>query len=154
MVHGSIDIESLFDGDGQTVSFYQIMGSGTGNDLLSEKNRYKVNYLTGIPVTQLTQSIGIDVGRNNFATCSVTFDTGMTERRSDLDIQTRDITEENDWAYVFATTDEESARQSTNVASVSCSNQPRERKQPAKPIAPQQTGQWYDNLDKNKKRRF
>lgn len=154
MVHGSIDIESLFDGDGQTVSFYQIMGSGTGDDLLSEKNRYKVNYLTGIPVTQLTQSIGIDVGRNNFATCSVTFDTGMTERRSDLDIQTRDITEENDWAYVFATTDEESVRQSANVAHISRSNQQRERKQAADRKAPQQTGQWYDNLGKSNKRRF
>lgn len=153
MVHGSIDIESLFDGDGQTVSFYQIMGSGTGNDLLSEKNRYKVNYLTGIPVTQLTQSIGIDVGRNNFATCSVTFDTGMTERRSDLDIQTRDITEENDWAYVFATTDEESVDQPA-TSGVSRSNQPTERKQTAERIAPLQSGQWYDNLDKNKKRRF
>lgn len=154
MVHGSIDIESLFDGDGQTVSFYQIMGSGTGDDLLSEKNRYKVNYLTGIPVTQLTQSIGVDVGRNNFATCSVTFDTGMTERRSDLDIQTRDITEENDWAYVFATTDEESVRQSANVAHISRSNQQRERKQAADRKAPQQTGQWYDNLGKSNKRRF
>lgn len=153
MVHGSIDIESLFDGDGQTVSFYQIMGSGTGNDLLSEKNRYKVNYLTGIPVTQLTQSIGIDVGRNNFATCSVTFDTGMTERRSDLDIQTRDITEENDWAYVFATTDEESVEQPA-TSGISRSNQPTERKQTAERIAPIQSGQWYDNLDKNKKRRF
>lgn len=154
MVHGSIDIESLFDGDGQTVSFYQIMGSGTGDDLLSEKNRYKVNYLTGIPVTQLTQSIGVDVGRNNFVTCSVTFDTGMTERRSDLDIQTRDITEENDWAYVFATTDEESVRQSANVAHISRSNQQRERKQAADRKAPQQTGQWYDNLGKSNKRRF
>lgn len=153
MVHGSIDIESLFDGDGQTVSFYQIMGSGTGNDLLSEKNRYKVNYLTGIPVTQLTQSIGIDVDRNNFATCSVTFDTGMTERRSDLDIQTRDITEENDWAYVFATTDEESVEQPA-TSGISRSNQPTERKQTAERIAPIQSGQWYDNLDKNKKRRF
>ena len=129
------------------------MGSGTGNDLLSEKNRYKVNYLTGIPVTQLTQSIGIDVGRNNFATCSVTFDTGMTERRSDLDIQTRDITEENDWAYVFATTDEESVDQPA-TSGVSRSNQPTERKQTAERIAPLQSGQWYDNLDKNKKRRF
>lgn len=153
MVHGSIDIESLFDGDGQTVSFYQIMGSGTGKELLSEKNRYKVNFLTGIPVTQLTQSIGIDVGRNNFATCSVTFDTGMTERRSDLDIQTRDITEENDWAYVFATTDEESVDQPA-TSGVSRSNQPTERKQTAERIAPLQSGQWYDNLDKNKKRRF
>lgn len=154
MVHGSIDIESLFDGDGQTVSFYQIMGSGTGDDLLSEKNRYKVNYLTGIPVTQLTQSIGVDVSRNNFATCSVTFDTGMTERRSDLDIQTRDITEENDWAYVFATTDEESVRQSASVANVSRSKQKTERKQAAERKSPQQTGQWYDNLDKSNKRRF
>lgn len=154
MVHGSVDIESLFDGDGQTVSFYQIMGSGAGDDLLSEKNRYKVNYLTGIPVTQLTKSIGIDVGRNNFATCSVTFDTGMTERRSDLDIQTRDITEENDWAYVFATTDEESVRQSASVANVSRSNQKTERKQAAERKAPQQTGKWYDNLDNSNKRRF
>lgn len=154
MVHGSVDIESLFDGDGQTVSFYQIMGSGAGDDLLSEKNRYKVNYLTGIPVTQLTKSIGIDVGRNNFATCSVTFDTGMTERRSDLDIQTRDITEENDWAYVFATTDEESVRQSASVANVSRSNQKTERKQVAERKAPQQTGKWYDNLDNSNKRRF
>ncbi|WP_298522689.1 hypothetical protein, partial [uncultured Prevotella sp.] len=153
MVHGSIDIESLFDGDGQTVSFYQIMGSGTGDDLLSEKNRYKVNYLTGIPVTQLTQSIGIDVGRNNFATCSVTFDTGMTERRSDLDIQTRDITEENDWAYVFATTDEES-KSAASTSTVSRPNPHKERKQTDERNIPQQTGQWYDNWDKNKKRRF
>lgn len=153
MVHGSIDIESLFDGDGQTVSFYQIMGSGTGDDLLSEKNRYKVNYLTGIPVTQLTQSIGIDVGRNNFATCSVTFDTGMTERRSDLDIQTRDITEENDWAYVFATTDEES-KSAASTSTVSRPDPHKERKQTDERNIPQQTGQWYDNWDKNKKRRF
>lgn len=153
MVRGSIDIESLFDGDGQTVSFYQIMGCGTGDDLLSEKNRYKVNYLTGIPVTQLTQSIGIDVGRNNFATCSVTFDTGMTERRSDLDIQTRDITEENDWAYVFATTDEES-KSAASTSTVSRLNPHKERKQTNEPNILQQTGQWYDNLDKNKKRRF
>lgn len=153
MVHGSIDIESLFDGDGQTVSFYQIMGSGTGNDLLSEKNRYKVNYLTGIPVTQLTQSIGIDVGRNNFATCSVTFDTGMTERRSDLDIQTRDITEENDWAYVFATTDEES-KSAASTPTVDRPNPHTEKKQTDELNIPQQTGQWYDNWDKNKKRRF
>lgn len=78
----------------------------------------------------------------------------MTERRSDLDIQTRDITEENDWAYVFATTDEESVRQSANVAHISRSNQQRERKQAADRKAPQQTGQWYDNLGKSNKRRF
>lgn len=160
MVHGSIDIESLFDGDGQTVSFYQIMGSGTGKELLSEKNRYKVNFLTGIPVTQLTQSIGIDVGRNNFATCSVTFDTGMTESRSDLDIQTRDITEENDWAYVFATTDAEVHHSTAGYSTSSISQRQQPTRKPATESKPtteyksQQVGQWYDNLGMNPKSRF
>lgn len=166
MAHGCIDIESLFDGDGQTVSFYQIMGSGTGKALLSEKNRYKVNYLTGIPVTQLTQSISIDVGRNNFATCSVTFDTGMTESRSDLDIQTRDITEENDWAYVFATTDEDTRLSTGNYDAACGYTIPSPKQQPIRKTTtehkaqtvehkvPQQTGKWYDNIDKNNKRRF
>lgn len=101
------DVQSNFDGDGQTVAFYQVMGSGTGDNLLSESNRYKVNYLTSIPVTQTTKSVSIEVGKNNTATCSVTFDTGITVSKSDVDIQTRDIAEENDWAYIFATTDKE-----------------------------------------------
>lgn len=104
MVHGMENIESLFPGDGQTVSFYQVMGSGNSKDIFSEENRFKVNFLIGIPVVTKTQSISIDVGRNNLATCSVTFNTGMTDSKTDIDIENRDIGSENDWAYVFATT--------------------------------------------------
>lgn len=106
-VKASENVVSNFDGDGQTIAFYQVMGSGVGDDLLAEKNRYKVNYLTSIPVSTTTNSISIEVGRNNTATCSVKFDTGITVSKSDVDIETRDIAEENDWAYIFATTEEE-----------------------------------------------
>lgn len=107
MAKNDIDISSLFNGDGQVVSFYQVMGSGRGADLLSESNRHKVNFLTGIPVRSETKNIKMEVGRNNVANCMVTFDTGQTITRSDADVETRDITEENDWAYIFATTDYE-----------------------------------------------
>ncbi len=155
MVHGGIDLQSLFDGDGQTVSFYQIMGSGTGKSLLAESNRYKVNYLTGIPVTQCTKRISIDVGRNNFVTCSVTFDTNMTESRSDLDIQTRDIAEENDWAYVFATTDEDAGDVAQSEKYTASKSQSQSKTVSGSNHTEPQYGKWYDNVDKSKKiRRF
>ncbi len=97
------NVESLFDGDGNTVAFYQVMGSGRGADLLSPENRHKVVFLTNIPVISTTKNVGIDVDRNNMVTCSVEFDTGDEVSKSDIDIVTRDITEENEWAYIFAT---------------------------------------------------
>lgn len=106
-VYNEDNVESLFDGDGQSVAFYQIMGSGKGKDLLSKENRYKVNYLTSIPVTSLTKAIGMEVNRNNVVDCKVKFDTGETVTYSDVDIETRDITQENDWAYTFATENKE-----------------------------------------------
>ena len=62
-------ISNHFDADGNVVDFYQVMGSGKGDNLFSEENRHKVNFIGSIE-----------------------------------NVVGRDITKENDWAYVFAAT--------------------------------------------------
>ena len=93
-----------FDADGNVVDFYQVMGSGKGEDLFSEENRHKVNYIGSIDVTTTTSEIGMSVDRRNVVTCTVSFETGDTSSFKDLNVVGRDITKENDWAYVFAVT--------------------------------------------------
>lgn len=155
MAHGQEDIQSLFDGDGQSVTFYQVMGSGKEKDLFSEKNRFKMNYLIDIPVTQLTKSISIDVGRNNIATCSVTFDTDQTVSMTDIDIETRDIASENDWAYVFATTDEDNGKawslppvQRSSTVRPSGTPGTQTRQNAERPKAPWEQTTWSDGRKK------
>ena len=97
-------ISNHFDADGNVVDFYQIMGSGKGENLFSEENRHKVNFIGSIDVTTTTSEIGMSVDRRNVVTCSVTFETGDTSSFKDLNVVGRDITKENDWAYVFAAT--------------------------------------------------
>ena len=95
-------ITNHFDADGNVVDFYQVMGSGKGENLFSEENRHKVNFIGSIDVTTTTSEIGMSVDRRNVVTCAVTFDTGDTSSFKDLNVVGRDITKENDWAYVFA----------------------------------------------------
>lgn len=97
-------ITNHFDADGNVVDFYQVMGSGKGENLFSEENRHKVNYIGSIDVTTTTSKIGMSVDRRNVVTCTVSFDTGDTSSFKDLNVVGRDITKENDWAYVFAVT--------------------------------------------------
>lgn len=97
-------ISSRFDADGNVVDFYQVMGSGKGDNLFSEQNRHKVNFIGSIDVTTTTSGIGMSVDRRNVVTCSVEFQTGDTSEFKDLNVVGRDITKENDWAYVFAVT--------------------------------------------------
>lgn len=97
-------ITNHFDADGNVVDFYQVMGSGKGENLFSEENRHKVNFIGSIDVTTTTSEIGMSVDRRNVVTCAVTFDTGDTSSFKDLNVVGRDITKENDWAYVFAVT--------------------------------------------------
>jgi hypothetical protein len=97
-------ISNHFDADGNVVDFYQITGSGKGENLFSEENRHKVNFIGSIDVTTTTSEIGMSVDRRNVVTCSVTFETGDTSSFKDLNVVGRDITKENDWAYVFAAT--------------------------------------------------
>ncbi len=98
------DVSNHFDADGNVVDFYQVMGSGKGENLFSENNRHKVNFIGSIDVTTTTSEIGMAVDRRNVVTCKVTFDTGDVSSFRDLNIVGRDITKENDWAYVFAAT--------------------------------------------------
>lgn len=97
-------ISNHFDADGNVVDFYQVMGSGKGENLFSEENRHKVNFIGSIDVTTTTSEIGMSVDRRNVVTCAVTFETGDTSSFKDLNVVGRDITKENDWAYVFAVT--------------------------------------------------
>ena len=97
-------ISNHFDADGNVVDFYQVMGSGKGDNLFSEENRHKVNFIGSIDVTTTTSEIGMSVDRRNVVTCAVTFETGDTSSFKDLNVVGRDITKENDWAYVFAAT--------------------------------------------------
>ena len=97
-------LESQFKADGNVVDFYQVMGSGVGDNLFSEENRHKVNYIGSIDATTTTREIGMSVDRRNVVTCTVRFNTGDVSWFRDLNVVGRDITKENDWAYVFAAT--------------------------------------------------
>lgn len=97
-------VTNHFDADGNVVDFYQVMGSGKGEHLFSEENRHKVNYIGSIDVTTTTSEIGMSVDKCNVVTCSVAFETGDVSSFKNLNVVGRDITKENDWAYVFAVT--------------------------------------------------
>lgn len=96
-------ISKSFASDGNVVDFYQVMGSGYTTDVFSKANRHKVNYLGSIDVTTTTRSVSMTVDRHNKVVCTVEFNTGATTTISDLNVTGRDITKENDWAYVFHT---------------------------------------------------
>lgn len=103
-VKNNTALESQFKADGNVVDFYQVMGSGVGDNLFSEDNRHKVNYIGSIDATTTTREIGMSVDRRNVVTCTVRFNTGDVSWFRDLNVVGRDITKENDWAYVFAAT--------------------------------------------------
>ena len=103
-VSGSKSLSNRFDADGNVVDFYQVMGSGKGDDLFSENNRHKVSFIGSIDVTTTTSEIAMTADRRNVVTCKVVFNTGDTSVFKDLNVVGRDITKENDWAYVFAAT--------------------------------------------------
>lgn len=99
----SRQLNNAFNADGNQVNFYQIMGSGQGDDLFSKDNRHKVNYIGTIPATTNVENVSMSVTQNNIVTCEILFDTGQQKTIKDIEVQGRDITDENDWAYVFAT---------------------------------------------------
>lgn len=103
-VGNSEQISNTFAADGNVVDFYQVMGSGKGDDLFTENNRHKVNFIGAIDVTTTTSKISMTADRRNVVTCKVEFNTGDTSVYKDLNVVGRDITKENDWAYVFAAT--------------------------------------------------
>lgn len=103
-VSNSEHISSTFAANGNVVDFYQVMGSGAGDDLFTENNRHKVNFIGSIDVATKTSEIAMTADRRNVVTCEVVFDTGDTSVFKDLNVVGRDITKENDWAYVFAAT--------------------------------------------------
>ena len=113
--------------------------------MLAPENRHKVVFLTNIPVSSTTQSVGIEVDRNNMVTCSVEFDTGDEVKQTDIDIETRDITEENEWAYTFATENKDVTHHFNNPR-----NRPRAQKTSGPPIPPEI--QRKDNKANNKRR--
>ena len=98
---GSEDICSSFAADGNVVYFYQIMGSGRDEDVFSSEKRHKVNYIGEIQAIGTTDQISMSVGRNDLVDCMVRFDSGAIETLSEIQVTNRDITNENDWAYVF-----------------------------------------------------
>ena len=146
MVAASMEVESQFNGDGETVSFYQVMGSGEGNALLAPENRHKVVFLTSIPVSSMTKRVGIEVDRNNIVTCSLEFNTGDEVKQTDIDIETRDITEENEWAYTFATENKDVL----NQGSYSANSRPHRASDT--PVSPEVQIKKRDSNPKNKKR--
>lgn len=95
-------IHSPFPADGNVVDFFQVMGSGVGEQIFSESNRHKVNYIGTIDAVTTTESISMSVDRQNVVTCQVKFETGTISRINDLNVTGRDITKENDWPYIFA----------------------------------------------------
>lgn len=108
-VNTNMALADHFDADGNVVDFYQVMGSGVGDNLFSEENRHKVNYIGSIDATTTTSEIGMSVDRRNVVTCTVRFNTGDVSWFRDLNVVGRDITKENDWAYVFAATPQTAA---------------------------------------------
>lgn len=98
------DVDDSFDADGNQINFYQVMGSGHSDNIFAEENRHKVNFIGTITATTLVQTVEMSVTRNNMVNCRVMFDTGEEKGISDIQVQGRDITKENDWPYVFATT--------------------------------------------------
>ena len=104
VVSNSKHVSNTFAADGNVVDFYQVMGSGRGDDLFTENNRHKVNFIGSIDVTTTTSEIAMTADRRNVVTCKVVFNTGDTSVFKDLNVVGRDITKENDWAYVFAAT--------------------------------------------------
>ena len=107
-------ISRSFASDGNVVDFYQVMGSGYTTDIFSDGNRHKVNYLGSIDVTTTTRSISMTVDRQNKVVCMVEFETGATTTISDLNVTGRDITKENDWAYVFHTLEQSEKNKTVN----------------------------------------
>lgn len=110
-VDNTVPFADKFNADGNVVDFYQVMGSGVGNNLFSEESLHKVNYIGEIDVHTTTDKIGISVDRRNVVTCTVKFNTGEEDSFKDLNVVGRDITKENDWAYIFAATPQTAAPQ-------------------------------------------
>lgn len=98
---GSEQIRSSFAADGNVIYFYQVMGSGRDEDIFSSAKRHKVNYIGEIQAIGATEQISMSVGRNDLVDCMVRFDSGAIETLSEIQVTNRDITNENDWAYVF-----------------------------------------------------
>lgn len=102
IVNGFKHIENRFDSDGNVVEFYQVMGSGKGGkQLFDPENRHKINNLGYVDVTTTTSEISMSVDLQNKVRCEVTFDTGHKVPLEEQ-VTGRDITKENDWAYIFA----------------------------------------------------
>lgn len=125
----SRQLDNAFAADGNQVNFYQIMGSGQGENLFSADNRHKVNYIGTLPATTLVENVSMSVTRNNIVTCEVTYDNGGQMAVNNIQVQGRDITDENDWAYVFAT----SAQTADNLPDSMLEDTHRERRTKAAP---------------------
>ncbi|MCH5238709.1 MAG: hypothetical protein J1F38_00630 [Muribaculaceae bacterium] len=96
-------ISSSFASDGGFVEFYQVMGSPHKVDLFEDSNRYKLNKIGDIRVNVDTEEILLEVKRSNQVNFSVLLNNGTIITRTDVNVADRDITDENDEAYIFAT---------------------------------------------------
>lgn len=92
-----------FASDGNIVEFYQVMGSPHSEDLFEEQNRYKINKIGEIPINVPTECILLELKRSNQVDFSVILNSGTKITRTDVNVEDRDITNENDEAYIFAT---------------------------------------------------
>lgn len=102
LVYGHRLVENRFDSDGNVVEFYQVMGSGKGGkQLFDPENRHKINSLGYVDVTTTTSEISMSVDMQNKVKCEVIFETGHKVPLEEQ-VSGRDITKENDWAYIFA----------------------------------------------------
>ena len=98
----SQQITSNFASDGNIVEFFQVMGSPDSENLFDNKNRYKINKLGEIAINVATDDISMEVKRSNQVDFGITLETGDRITRTDIEIADRDITDENDEAYIFA----------------------------------------------------
>jgi len=98
-----VELSNDFASDGNIVEFYQVMGSPDGENLFDKNNRYKLNKIGEIPINVATESLSLEIKRSNQVDFAVRLQTGIELKHTDIAVPDRDITDENDEAYVFAT---------------------------------------------------
>ena len=109
LIDEKINYEDNFAEDGSQIDFYQIMGADPNNIVKKIiKNKHKMNFLGRANViANHTESIRMSLDNKDNIKYEVNLPGGEVIKSTDLKINTRDITHDNDWAYVFSVSDDE-----------------------------------------------
>jgi hypothetical protein len=98
----SRDVHSGFDEEGNLMEFYQLMGTSNSDAFGSDK-KYKRLYLGSVDIDTDTKKVQMSVDRHDRVTYKVEFVNGDVKESDIIETESRDIGDDNDPAYVFAT---------------------------------------------------